>query len=416
MNARYFVLMAIGCCAIVACSDYGVPSNGWADDNGAAAAPAPDLSNQIQALGDAAPQGAPLDPTGRYIVLFEQGSRSREASLMEQANEVVAELDGELHMVFDESFPGFVASFSGQALQPLQARPDVAVVEPDAVIVANRVLPPWNQDRIDQRDLPLDYGTHSGPTGSGVHVYVIDSGIRATHYDFYGRVSGGQDFVGDGLGTQDCTGHGTHVAGIAAGSHYGVASDAWLHAVRVLDCNDQGYASWLIGALLWVKNNHQEPAVANMSIGFDERTYIYALNAAMELCINSGVTITAAAGNNNDDACFYSIANVPAAITVGATDDQDERCGFSNYGACLDLFAPGSPMTSDYHTSDLATEVKWGTSMAAPHAAGVAAQLLDMNPGSSPADVHQEIVDNATTGRLTGIGPDSPNRLLYTDY
>jgi subtilisin family serine protease len=269
--------------------------------------------------------------------------------------------------------------------------------------------PTWGIDRIDEADLPLDNTYVYNESGEGVHVYVIDTGIRTTHSEFGGRASVSFDALG-GNG-QDCHGHGTHVAGTVGGATYGVAKDATLHAVRVLNCSGSGTTAGVIAGVDWVTQNHQSPAVANMSLGGSASA---ALDNAVNNSINSGVTYAIAAGNSSANACNYSPARVAAALTAGASTNTDARASFSNFGSCLDVFAPGQSITSAWSTSDGATNTISGTSMASPHVAGVAALFLEANPGAAPATVASALVNGATTNRLTGIGSGSPNRLLYS--
>jgi subtilisin family serine protease len=245
-------------------------------------------------------------------------------------------------------------------------------------------------------------------------VYIVDTGIRFSHNDFGGRAVTGYDAV-DGGSADDCNGHGTHVAGTVGGSTYGVAKGVTLVGVRVLNCSGSGTNSGVIAGVNWVASDHQTgaPAVANMSLGGSVSS---ALDTAVNNAINDGVTFAVAAGNSNRNACNYSPARVAAAITVGATTSTDARASYSNYGSCLDLFAPGSSITSAWYTSNTATNTISGTSMATPHVAGVAALYLKGNPGASPATVRDAIVNNATTGKVTKPGTSSPNRLLFTDY
>ncbi|MCS6843544.1 MAG: S8 family peptidase [Caldilineales bacterium] len=223
----------------------------------------------------------------------------------------------------------------------------------------------------------------------------------------------GTDTVGDGQNGNDCNGHGTHVAGTVGGTTYGVAKQVQLIAVRVLNCSGSGSTSGVIAGVDWVTANAVKPAVANMSLGGAAST---SLDNAVTNSINSGVTYAIAAGNSNRDACKFSPARVADALTVGATTNTDARASYSNFGSCLDLFAPGSSITSAWHTNDTATNTISGTSMAAPHVAGVAAQYLQTNPTASPATVRNAIVNNATTGVVGNPGRNSPNRLLFTNY
>jgi subtilisin family serine protease len=269
----------------------------------------------------------------------------------------------------------------------------------------------WGLDRVDQRDLPLNTTYVYNYTATGVHVYIIDTGLRATHTQFTGRVGNGADFINDGRGTGDCNGHGTHVAGTAAGTTHGVAKQAIVHPVRVFGCGSSSPFSTLIAGVDWVAANHVKPAVANMSFGGSG----YApLDTAVVNLINAGVIAVVAAGNDDIDACAVSPARLAAAITVGASDIADVRSTFSNWGACLDLFAPGTAIDSAGIGSDTATAIFSGTSMASPHVAGIAALYLSQHGNQSPATVATAIINNASVNKLVNVGTGSPNRLAYS--
>jgi aqualysin 1 len=268
--------------------------------------------------------------------------------------------------------------------------------------------PPWGLDRIGQRNLPLNAGYSYTTTGAGVNVYVIDTGIRRTHAQFGGRAFAGFDAFGGN--TNDCNGHGTHVAGTIGGSTFGVAKGVRLFAVRVLSCSGSGSTSGVIAGVDWVTANHIDPAVANMSLGGGMST---ALDTAVRNSIGAGVTYSIAAGNSDTNASNSSPARVAEAITVGATTRNDVRSSFSNFGSVVDIFAPGSSIQSAWITSDTASATLSGTSMAAPHVAGVAARFKQSNPSASPATVRNEIVNQATLNVLNGIPAGTANRLLF---
>ncbi len=327
---------------------------------------------------------------------------------------------GAVSHVYRAAVNGFAGEFSDRAIAVLQRSPAVLSVEPDGVVTASDLQDSatWGVDRIDQAALPLST-TYTYPTaaGAGVIAYVVDSGV-APHAEFGDRLTSGHTTVADGNGTSDCNGHGTHVAGTVAGSTYGVAKKATVVPVRVLDCKGSGSLSGVIAGLDWIVGHHGAgvPAVANLSLGGGVSTTI---DAAVRRVIDDGVTVAIAAGNSNTNACNTSPARLPAALTVGATEKTDRRASFSNYGACLDLFAPGAGITSAWHTGataaapGTATNTVSGTSMAAPHVAGAAALLLSTTPSLTPATVASSLTATATTGKVTSAGAKSPNRLLF---
>ncbi|MFE5483600.1 S8 family peptidase [Streptomyces sp. NPDC056527] len=315
---------------------------------------------------------------------------------------------------------GFSTSMSQSRAKALAADPRVAYVEQNATVrvAETQTGATWGLDRIDQRNLPLSSTYTYNTTASNVTAYIIDTGIRTSHSEFGGRARVGTDTVGGGQNGQDCQGHGTHVAGTVGGAKYGVAKGAKLVAVRVLDCNGSGSTAGVIAGVDWVTANAVKPAVANMSLGGGVNA---SLDDAVKRSIASGVTYAVAAGNGNilglpARACNYSPARVPEAITVGATDSADKRASFSNYGTCVDLFAPGVSITSAWKDNDTATNTISGTSMATPHTAGVAALYLATHPTATPAQVSTALVNNATDGKVQNPLSGSPNKLLHSIF
>lgn len=357
----------------------------------------------------------------QYIVVFKPGTKS---DVVLAAQRTVKKLDGTVEHTYSSALIGFSAKLPASALKAMRAAPGVAYIEVDQVGDLNTIQPPnpplnppTGLDRTSERFLPLDIRYTYSETGTGVHVYVIDTGIRATHTEFGGRVSGGVNTMAAASGTDDCHGHGTHVAGTIGGLNYGIAKGVFLHPVRAGDCNNT-YLAPVIAAVDWVTANRTLPAVVNLSSGFGNSP---ALNTAVTNSIASLVTYVVAAGNSSADACNTSPALVPAAITVGAIDPaNDTRAGFSNVGTCLDLFAPGVNILSTGNANDTATATMSGTSMASPHVAGVAARYLQTHPLATPAAVWTAIhnADNIvpTTMGWAGIinpGAGSPNELLH---
>jgi subtilisin family serine protease len=313
---------------------------------------------------------------------------------------------------------GFSTTTSRAKAAELAADPRVAYVEQNSTVRLNETQAnaTWGLDRVDQRNLPLSKSYTYNTSASNVNAYIIDTGIRTSHSEFGGRASVGTDTVGGGQNGQDCQGHGTHVAGTVGGKTYGVAKGVKLIAVRVLDCSGSGTTAGVIAGVDWVTANAKKPAVANMSLGGSANT---SLDNAVKKSIASGVSYAIAAGNGNiiglpANACNYSPARVPEAITVGATDSSDRRASFSNYGTCLDLFAPGVNITSAWKDNDTATNTISGTSMATPHTVGVAALYLSTHATATPAQVRDALVNNATSGKVQDPRTGSPNKLLYS--
>jgi subtilisin family serine protease len=327
------------------------------------------------------------------------------------ADDLASRHRGKVQYIYKHAINGFSVQMSEADAEALSQDFRVALVEEDGIVTADatQTNPPWGLDRIDQRNRQLNGTYVNNWTGAGVRVYVIDTGIRTAHSQFGGRASNVFDAFG-GTGA-DCNGHGTHVSGTVGGSTYGVAKSALLRGVRVLDCNGSGSTSGVIAGVDWVRQNHIAPAVANMSLGGGVST---ALDTAVNNLHNANVTIAVAAGNSNANACNSSPSRAVNAITTGSTTSTDARSSFSNFGTCVDIFAPGSSILSAWFTSNTATATLSGTSMASPHVAGAAALYKQANPSASSTTIRNALVNNATTGVITNAGTGSPNRLLYT--
>jgi subtilisin family serine protease len=353
--------------------------------------------------------------TGTWIVTLRDGVRSANV-----AHGMARQHGGQVGHVYTHALNGFSFRGSQTAATALMRNPNVVLVEADAEVWldATQNNATWGLDRIDQRNLPLDGTYKYNATGAGVNVYVIDSGIHYSHNDFGGRAKLGRDVVG-GItpAGSDCNGHGTHVAGTIGGSTWGVAKDVTLYSVRVFSCS--GSSSWetIIAGIDWVTANAVKPAVANMSLGGGSNTSV---DSATRNMINSGVATAVAAGNGNfigrqADACNYSPARVPEAMTISATNSSDQKASWANYGNCVDWFAPGVSITSAWHTSNSATNTISGTSMASPHTAGVAAQVLEANPTWSAQAVRDAIYSKTTKNKVSSSST-SNNHLLFTDF
>lgn len=347
-------------------------------------------------------------PTATFIVKFAKGSnRGAVMSALKSAKGTVRR---ELSHVFD----GAIVSLPLPAADALRKRADIERINLDTHVrlTATEFSPPWNLDRIDQRTYPLNNEFTYVETGAGVSVYVIDTGIYSAHKDFGGRVTAGFSAVNDANGTNDCNGHGTFVSGLAGGTYYGVAKGVTLVPVRVLGCDGTGSWADVIAGIDWVIGQHTSGiAIANLSLRGDPDALA---DEAVNALIADGVVVTVASGNDYGDACAYSPSRVPGALTVAATEANDFMAQFSNTGACVDLFAPGVGLASDYIRSDTDGVVMSGTSMSAPHVAGAAAIAIGKDKRATVAHIVNDILLNATRGVVVNIAPGTNNLFLYT--
>ncbi len=346
----------------------------------------------------------------RYIVVLADNPT---VSMADVRTQVQAAYPGDVTTNYQYALNGYAVGMSEAQARQLAADPAVKYVVEDGIVSINdtQTNATWGLDRIDQRDLPLDTTYTYNVDGTGVNAYILDTGILTSHTDFGGRAQVGTDTIGDGQNGIDCNGHGTHVAGTVGGTTWGVAKNVNLFAVRVLNCAGSGTWAQVIGGVDWVTGNAVLPAVANMSLGGGVNQ---ALNDAVTNSVNAGIFYAVSAGNSNADACNFSPASTPNAVTVGSTDSSDARSSFSNFGTCVDIFGPGSSITSAWHTSDTATNTISGTSMSSPHIAGGAALYLGANPTATPADTEAALEDNASVDKISNVGTGSPNLLLYT--
>ncbi len=404
----------LGMCGLLsACGDHldqgSPPSGETTSRTGGLGARASVSSKLLRASKNAVPD--------RYIVVFDDaGDHSLRASPLEvrkASDSLAAQYGGSVRQVFSHALKGFSATMSEAQALRLSADPSVRYVEQDRLFTLDGTQqnPDWGLDRIDQQDPNMDGLYHYEYTGAGIHVYVLDTGVRSTHSEFAGRMGVGFDSVGDGLGTEDCQGHGTHVAGTIGGTLFGVAKGVTIHPVRVLGCDGSGTGEQVLAGMDWIIANHVSPAVVNMSMGGAAEQVI---DDAVAQGVAAGLVYVVAAGNDSVDACTESPARAPQAITVGATDYFDSLSYYSNFGTCVDLFAPGDDIESAWYTGDTDTQLLSGTSMATPHVTGAAALYLEGHPSATPADVQRELVARGTYNAISSLDAISPNVLLYT--
>lgn len=347
-----------------------------------------------------------------YLVKLSKKSKERSLSELNLVRNLLQQNgDGPIKPL-SEGSGVFMVRSDDKNIQNIRDELKDAIIEPNHMAyttsLGRQPNAPWGLDRIDSKGLDNQY-TFS-ETGQNVHVYVVDTGIRSSHSEFAGRVGQGRNFTSaNQADTDDCTGHGTHVAGTILGSIYGVAKQATVHPIRVLGCSGSGSYSSIIDALNWIKANAQKPAVVNMSLGGSQSQI---LNSAVNELVQSGIPVIVSAGNDRRDSCNASPASAELAITVGATNKTDQLASFSNYGQCVDILAPGNNIVSAGYQGDNAATTLSGTSMAAPHVAGVVAQMLARDPGSPFETIKSSIISNAKNNQISGLPQGTPNKLL----
>ena len=394
---------------LLTCATLALLAFGCAKKPSDLVAPGADVSSGRAPVLSRAAGGSAIE--GAYIVVFKQDQTTADV------NGVVGEVSAKHGFIaqfrYQHALRGFAARLTPVAVEALRNDPRVAYIEQDQIAhaVATQANPTWGLDRVDQHPRPLDNSYTYNQTGVGVDAYCLDTGIRFTHVDFGGRAVTGVDEITPGGTAADGNGHGTHTAGTIGGSTYGVAKGVHLIAVRVLDNSGSGSYAQVIAGVDWVTADHTtHPAVANMSLGGPVST---ALDDAVRNSIADGVTYCVSAGNNASNASTQSPADVAEAITVGATDINDVFASFSNFGSGVDLSGPGVNITSDWNTSNTATNTISGTSMSTPHVAGAAVLYLEANPTATPAQVAAGLIAASTSGLITSLPAGTPNRLLY---
>jgi subtilisin family serine protease len=399
---KQYALLAATSFVLAACSDSTIPSGP------SRLAPVADVGASIQSQ---------LVPN-EYIVAL-RGASVGTAQLSAQAQSMAVPAGAQVIAVFGAAINGFAVKADAAAIAAIRANGLVEYVEPVQVftkIATQTPTPSWGLDRIDQRNLPLDNSFTYPTGGAAVHAYIIDTGLLTTHNDFTGRVGTSSNHILPAGGTPawtDCDGHGTHVTGTIGGTTYGIMKAATVHAVRVLDCFGSGTTTSVVNGINWVITNAVQPAVSNMSLGGGAST---ALDNATNNMVAAGVVSAVAAGNSAANACNFSPSRAANALTVGSTTITDARSSFSNFGTCVDIFAPGSSIVSNYIPLNNSTATLSGTSMASPHVAGAAALYRSLNPSATAAQTATALINNATAGVVTNPGTGSPNRLLYMGF
>lgn len=376
----------------------------------------------VVALGACADGAAPIGPSrlapflqptgdlttavrpGEYLVVLDDRAPDVSGAVAEAATNGAHVMER-----WNSVLNGFAMRGDAEALRKVREDPRVKFVEPNLALSINLTAASWGLDRIDQVNLPLDAQFNAPNSGAGVHIYILDTGIYLPHQEFTGRLGNGFDAITPGGTANDCHGHGTHVAGTAAGTVYGVAHKAILHPVRVFDCSGSGTDAQLISAINWVAANRIRPAVANMSLG---GSYSAALNQATNALVSAGVTTAVSAGNARMDACAQSPSGAASAITVAAVNLTGNHAYFSNFGPCVDIYAPGVNIVSAWNWTSTATATSTGTSMASPHVAGAAALYLSANPSATPTMVANALTSMAASGKVGSIPANTPNKLL----
>ncbi len=362
-----------------------------------------------QAAGTIRNAGGATAVASSYLVVLKQSVDTQ--AVQAASSRLRARYGGTVEHVYQSALQGFAISAPESAARRLAADPAVAYVEQNHTVSVQasgvQLNPPsWGLDRIDQRNLPLDRRFAYRGTGARWHAYVIDTGIRASHTDFTGRVLAGHDVL-DPLPADDCNGHGTALAGVIGGKLHGVSKEVRLVPVRVLSCAGSGTFAQVIAGIDWVTRNAVRPAVALLALGGGPNT---TLDTAVTNSHNSGVAYVVTSGSSNSNACNFSPARVPVAMTVSGTTQADARIASGNYGPCLDMYAPGASITTTWYTSDTATATLSGSSFAAAHVAGCLPQEPDPNYPPGP---HPGLIARATVGVITGVPVNTANRLLY---